>query len=313
MHTPVLLNEVNEFLNPRPGEVVFDLTAGSGGHALEFAKKIGKDGMLIIVDWDKNMLQIAEKRLMDFFCGEIQIISVRSNFALLDDIIREVENFAGKVVRPDILFADLGISSYHLEWSHRGFSFSKPGPLDMRISDEIDIKAKDVIMRYPQYKIEEILRRYGEERLAKKIAREIVIRRQTEPIEKTDQLAEIVERVYRRAGLKTKIHPATKTFQALRIYVNRELENLAQLLEKIPYFCKEGTRVGIISFHSLEDRIVKRKFSEWMKMGYGKTITKGAVVPSEKEIILNPRSRSARFRAFVFLSPPKSFQEHSQD
>jgi Predicted S-adenosylmethionine-dependent methyltransferase involved in cell envelope biogenesis len=172
----------------------------------------------------------------------------------------------------------------------------------MRISSEIKLKAKDVVMNFSEKELAEIIEKYGEDRLARKIAKEIVKQRKIKEISTTKQLAEIVERVYKREGIfHTKIHPATRTFQALRIYINREIENLGELLEKIPDFSKSGTRVGIISFHSLEDRLVKTKFKEWEKLGMGKILTRKPVVPSEEEIILNPRSRSAKFRAFVFL------------
>jgi 16S rRNA (cytosine1402-N4)-methyltransferase len=172
----------------------------------------------------------------------------------------------------------------------------------MRISSEIKLKAKDVVMNFSEKELAEIIEKYGEDRLARKIAKEIVKQRKIKEISTTKQLTEIVERVYKREGIfYTKIHPATRTFQALRIYINREIENLNELLEKIPYFSKNGTRVGIISFHSLEDRLVKTKFREWEDAGFGKIITRKPVVPSEEEIILNPRSRSAKFRAFVFL------------
>jgi 16S rRNA (cytosine1402-N4)-methyltransferase len=207
-----------------------------------------------------------------------------------------------EMVRPDVFFADLGISSFHLDDPSRGFSFRFDSPLDMRISSEIKLKAKDVVMNFSEKELAEIIEKYGEDKLARKIAKEIVKQRKIKEISTTKQLAEIVEKVYRKEGIfYTKIHPATRTFQALRIYINREIENLGELLEKIPDFSKSGTRVGIISFHSIEDRLVKIKFKEWEKLGMGKILTRKPVVPSEEEIILNPRSRSAKFRAFVFL------------
>jgi 16S rRNA (cytosine1402-N4)-methyltransferase len=305
MHIPVLLKEVVEILDPKPGEFVVDLTAGVGGHAFEFAKKIGKSGTILLVDWDEKVLSEAEKKIFSIPENERpEVILCISNFARLDEIMNEIEGKEKKekIKKPDIFFADLGISSFHLDDPSRGFSFRFDSPLDMRISSEIKLKAKDVVMNFSEKELAEIIEKYGEDKLARKIAKEIVKQRKIKEISTTKQLAEIVERVYKREGIfYTKIHPATRTFQALRIYINREIENLDELLEKIPDFSKSGTRVGIISFHSLEDRLVKTKFREWENAGFGKIITRKPVVPSEEEIILNPRSRSAKFRAFVFL------------
>jgi 16S rRNA (cytosine1402-N4)-methyltransferase len=305
MHIPVLLKEVVEILDPKPGEFVVDLTAGGGGHAFEFAKKIGKSGTILLIDWDEKVISEAEKKIFSIPENERpEVILCISNFARLDEIMNEIEGKEKKekIKKPDIFFADLGISSFHLDDPSRGFSFRFDSPLDMRISSEIKLKAKDVVMNFSEKELAEIIEKYGEDRLARKIAKEIVKQRKIKEISTTKQLAEIVERVYKREGIfYTKIHPATRTFQALRIYINREIENLGELLEKIPDFSKSGTRVGIISFHSLEDRLVKTKFKEWEKLGMGKILTRKPVVPSEEEIILNPRSRSAKFRAFVFL------------
>jgi 16S rRNA (cytosine1402-N4)-methyltransferase len=302
MHIPVLLKEVVEILDPKPGEFVVDLTAGGGGHAFEFAKKIGKSGTILLVDWDEKVISEAEKKIFSIPENERpEVILCISNFARLDEIMNEIEK-KEKIREPDIFFADLGISSFHLDDPSRGFSFRFDSPLDMRISPEIKLKAKDVVMNFSEKEIAEIIGKYGEDKLARKIAKEIVKQRKIKEISTTKQLAEIVERVYKREGIfYTKIHPATRTFQALRIYINREIESLGELLEKIPDFSKSGTRVGIISFHSLEDRLVKTKFKEWEKLGMGKILTRKPVVPSEEEVILNPRSRSAKFRAFVFL------------
>jgi S-adenosyl-methyltransferase MraW len=303
MHIPVLLKEVVEILDPKPGEFVVDLTAGGGGHAFEFAKKIGKSGTILLVDWDEKVLSFAEGKILSISDEERpEVMSCVSNFSRLDEIMSKIAEEKKEMVRPDVFFADLGISSFHLDDPSRGFSFRFDSPLDMRISSEIKLKAKDVVMNFSEKELAEIIEKYGEDKLARKIAKEIVKQRKIKEISTTKQLAEIVEKVYRKEGIfYTKIHPATRTFQALRIYINREIENLGELLEKIPEFSKSGTRVGIISFHSLEDKLVKTKFREWENAGFGKIITRKPVVPSEEEIILNPRSRSAKFRAFVFL------------
>jgi len=303
MHIPVLLKDVVEILDPKPGEFVVDLTAGGGGHAFEFAKKIGKSGTILLVDWDEKVLSFAEGKILSISDEERpEVMSCVSNFSRLDEIMSKIAEEKKEMVRPDVFFADLGISSFHLDDPSRGFSFRFDSPLDMRISPEIKLKAKDVVMNFSEKELAEIIEKYGEDKLARKIAKEIVKQRKIKEISTTKQLAEIVEKVYRKEGIfYTKIHPATRTFQALRIYINREIENLGELLEKIPDFSKSGTRVGIISFHSLEDRLIKTKFKEWENAGFGKILTRKPVVPSEEEIILNPRSRSAKFRAFVFL------------
>ncbi len=297
MHIPVLVKEVIEILNPQDGEIVCDLTVGGGGHAVEFAKRIGKSGKLILIDCDKQMLSIAEKRVTQL-PDPPEIFLVNSNFSRIDEIFQEL--WKEEKILPNIFFADLGISSYQLENPEYGLSFRIPGTLDMRISKDVKITAQDVIANFSEREIARILRTFGEEKFGREIAKEIVTERKKRKIERTDELAEIVERVYKRKGIKTKIHPATKTFMALRIFINSEIENLSKLLEKLPQFTKGGTRVGIISFHSIEDRIVKNNFLQWERSSLGKTITKKPITPSEEEVILNPRSRSAKFRAFFF-------------
>lgn len=300
MHIPVLLKEVVDILKPKEGDFVVDLTVGAGGHAFEFANRIGEKGIIVGVDTDDEMLKIAEEKLMSIEeARRPKIFLVHSNFSYVDQIIEKLSSEEGLSGTPDIFFADLGVSSYHFDWAERGFSLNKLGPLDMRLSRS-GMTAEYVVMNFSEKQLEDILWKYGEEKLARKIAREIVKVRQKKNISTTLELAEIVQKVYRSCKIFPKIHPATKTFMALRIFVNKELENLEALLEKIPYFVKNGTKIGIISFHSLEDRIVKRKFSSWQEQGLGEIITKKPVTPSEEESILNPRSRSAKFRAFCF-------------
>lgn len=301
MHIPVLAKEVIEILNPKEGDFVFDLTLGAGGHSIEFAKKIGKNGILVGVDIDEDMISLAEQRLLNLDKEfRPKMLLVRSNFSRLDEIIEEIKRQERIEILPDIFFADLGISSYHFDWSHKGFSLNKAGPLDMRLSKDIKLTAQDVVMKFPKKKLEYIFREYGEESFAKDIAEKIINERKKKEIKTTLELAELVKDVYRSKGVFPKIHPATKVFMALRIFINNELENLETLLEKIPMYSKRGTRVGIISFHSLEDRIVKQKFKEWNKSGLGFLLVKNIITPSEEEIIINPRSRSAKFRAFCF-------------
>lgn len=255
---------------------------------------------MVLIDWDEEMVKKAEGKINEMIDEKDrpEIFFITANFADINEIFSEI-----KIDRkPDIFFADLGISSFHLEESLRGFSFRLEGPLDMRISRSTKLTAREVVMNFSERQLADIIYRYGEERLAKKIAKEIVRRRKERDINTTIELAEIVESVYKKAGIyNTKIHPATKTFQALRIFINRELDNLSDFLQKVPEFAKRGTKIGIISFHSLEDRIVKRTFLSWEKDGLGQRITKKPIVPSEEEIVINPRSRSAKFRVFEFL------------
>jgi 16S rRNA (cytosine1402-N4)-methyltransferase len=300
MHIPVLKEDVIRVLSPKRGDFVVDLTAGGGGHSVEFAKRLGKDGILVLIDWDEEMIKKAERKITEMVDEKDrpEIFFITANFADIDEVFSEIQIDR----KPDIFFADLGISSFHLEEGTRGFSFRIEGPLDMRISRSIKLTAKEVVMNFSERQLADIIYRYGEERLAKKIAKEIVRRRKERDINTTIELAEIVESVYKKAGIyNTKIHPATKTFQALRIFINRELDNLSDFLQKVPEFAKSGTKIGIISFHSLEDRIVKRTFLSWEKDGLGHRITKKPIVPSEEEIVINPRSRSAKFRVFEFL------------
>lgn len=300
MHIPVLKEDVIRVLSPKRGDFVVDLTAGGGGHSVEFAKRLGKEGILVLIDWDEEMIEKAEEKISEMIDEKDrpEIFFITANFADIDEIFSEIQIDR----KPDIFFADLGISSFHLEESLRGFSFRLEGPLDMRISKSIKLTAREVVMNFSERQLADIIYRYGEERLAKKIAKEIVRRRKERDINTTTELAEIVESVYKKIGIyNTKIHPATKTFQALRIFVNRELDNLSDFLQKVAKFVKSGTKIGIISFHSLEDRIVKRTFLSWEKDGLGRRITKKPIVPSEEEMVINPRSRSAKFRAFEFL------------
>lgn len=300
MHIPVLKEDVIRVLSPKRGDFVVDLTAGGGGHSVEFAKRLGKDGILVLIDWDEEMIKKAERKITEMVDEKDrpEIFFITANFADIDEVFSEIQIDR----KPDIFFADLGISSFHLEEGTRGFSFRIEGPLDMRISRSIKLTAKEVVMNFSERQLADIIYRYGEERLAKKIAKEIVRRRKERDINTTIELSEIVESVYKKAGIyNTKIHPATKTFQALRIFINRELDNLSDFLQKVPEFAKSGTKIGIISFHSLEDRIVKRTFLSWEKDGLGHSITKKPIVPSEEEIVINPRSRSAKFRVFEFL------------
>ncbi|MEM3725304.1 MAG: 16S rRNA (cytosine(1402)-N(4))-methyltransferase RsmH [Candidatus Bathyarchaeia archaeon] len=289
VHVPVLRKEVLDFLNPKADENFVDCTIGEGGHAFAILERILPNGKLLGIDWTRELIEGLKAR-----AGNLNknLILVCDNFANLKSIV-ERHGF-GQV--SGVLF-DLGLSSWHLEKSGRGFSFSRDEPLDMRFQG--GITAQEVVNTWSQKELEMILKEYGEERFAKRIASEIVQSRKKEPITSTLQLVTIVERVVPYWYQKRRIHPATKTFQALRIAVNDELNNLRRALPQAIEILKPGGRLVVISFHSLEDRIVKNFLRENARKGLLKVLTKKPVKPSAEEVKFNPRSRSARLRAAV--------------
>lgn len=295
MHQPVLLKEVIEYLSPQPGEIVIDGTIGLGGHSESFLQKILPRGRLIGIDLDCQALAQAQQRLLtclpagtagkqigslDLFCD---------NFANIGDIIGKLG-----LNGVDIILLDLGISSYQLDTPERGFSFMNNAPLDMRMSPDNPFSASTVVNDYPEDELIRIFRSYGEERFAKRIAQRIVSYRAKEQITTTGQLVELIKKAAPSGWQR--IHPATRVFQALRIEVNKELDNLERFLARFPQWLRPGGRVGIISFHSLEDRLVKRSFRKYKEERVLEVITKKPVTPTKEEEQLNPRSRSAKFR-----------------
>lgn len=287
-HISVMVEEAMNLLKPERGGLFLDGTVGSGGHAEEILKRSSPSGKLIAMDVDSDALKRAEKRLKGF--GE-RVRFVYANFASFDTFLMEGESGI------DGVLLDLGVSTEQIFSPERGFSFMIRGPLDMRMDRGQSFSAWNVVNEYPYEELSRIFREYGEEKYAERIAKEIVRQRREKEIEYTDELAKIVERCVARRG---RIHPATKIFQAIRIEVNRELDNLKLFLEKVPFFMKEGGRVVIISFHSLEDRIVKEKFIEWERRQFGRRLTLKPIVPSLLEKRINLRSRSAKLRGFVF-------------
>jgi len=273
MHKTVLLQESIDGLDLRAGKTFLDGTFGGGGHSREAKKRLGDDLRIIGLDKDPEVI----KNNPDF--------DVRSmSFAKLDELD----------VHPDAILLDLGISSIQIENSGRGFSFQKDEPLDMRMSDS-GITATDILNSWDEHAIELILRGFGEEKYSRKIARAIVLRREVKPFSNTADLVELISTV-RPKSFKEKINPATKTFQALRIAVNEELTALEQGLEKGFEALKPGGRFAVISFHSLEDRIVKNFFRDRVKEGVGEFINKKPIIASDEEVTANPRSRSAKLR-----------------
>jgi 16S rRNA (cytosine1402-N4)-methyltransferase len=286
-HVPVLLKEAIDFLAVRRGGTYVDATVGLGGHSLEIAKRLGAPGHLIGLDKDPQALEKADVRL-GTSTGEQadwpRIELRHASFASLGEV---------RSPMADGLLADLGVSNLQFADPARGFSFQAEGPLDMRMSPQSELTAEQVVNQFDERELADLIYEFGEERRSRRIARAIV---RSRPIRTTAQLAEIVSAAARPMKYE-RIHPATRTFQALRIFVNRELDDLRALLEAAPRILNPGGRLVIISFHSLEDRIVKDAFREGVKQGHYKPLTQKPVTPGEQEIDRNPRARSAKLRA----------------
>lgn len=292
MHTPVLLNEVMRFLKPESGGWFFDGTLGEGGHS-EALIKLGAKGV-VATDRDLEALESTTSRLRD-----LPIHAFHGTF----NKISEVSNQFPGIAFLGILL-DLGVSSRQLDVSSRGFSFLNDGPLDMRMDQRGGkLTASDIINRWPEAELLYIFSKHGEERFSRRIAREIVKNRSITPIKSTKELSSIITNSVPLNARHGKIHPATRTFQALRIAVNEELLLLRIGLQEMLPLLREGGRIAVISFHSLEDRIVKETFADWEKKGFGKRITKKPVVAAEEEIFHNTRARSAKLRVFEKATP----------
>jgi 16S rRNA (cytosine1402-N4)-methyltransferase len=303
LHRPVLVPEVLASLKCHAGGVYFDGTVGGGGHAYEILKSSSPDGLLIGIDADSDAIEEAKKRLASF--GD-RVVLLKDNFTAMGAIL----NGAG-IDKVDGILLDLGVSSYQLDNAFRGFSFTLEAPLDMRMDRNRGPSAYDLIHALSREELEKIIRDYGEEKMAGRIARAITRQRVISSIRTTTELANIVAKASLKTRSSSKIHPATRTFQALRIAVNHELENLKRALDYGVDLLKIGGRFSVISFHSLEDRIVKNNFSEKEKgcicppdipvcvcgrKSTLKIITKKPIVPDKNEIKENPRSRSAKLR-----------------
>lgn len=284
-HIPVLVEEVMTFLRCEPGHIYVDATLGAGGHASEILKRSAPDGVVVGMEWDEDAFSEAKNVLMPF--GD-RVKIFRENFIHLPDLL--------KAESVDGILLDLGLSSIQVEKEGRGFSFKAEGPLDMRMDQRMDETAADLVNRFSSEELEYTLSHYGEERWAKRIAKAIVQEREREPIETTQTLRKIVHRSIPKRFHSRRIDPATRTFQALRIRVNDELENLEKILETGWKILKKGGRMCVISFHSLEDRMVKETFRTLGKEGEMHILTKKPVTPSEEEQRRNPRSRSAKLR-----------------
>jgi 16S rRNA (cytosine1402-N4)-methyltransferase len=300
VHVPVLLDEVVAGLQPRPGGRFVDCTIGLGGHAAAILERISPSGRLLGIDADPNAIKISKERFSNY--GEA-VTFVNDNFVNLDAICKEY------LFHPvDGILFDLGVSSLQLDTAERGFSFHLDAPLDMRFSPEQGLTASDIVNRFSEQELAKLIERYGEERHSRRIARYIT---QNRPITTTAELAQLVEQASVASSRRSRIHPATRTFMALRIAVNSELQNLELALKQTPDLLRPGGRLTVISYHSLEDRIVKQ-FMRYAasscvcppgtiicRCGHVPTlklISRKVIKPASLEIESNPRSRSARLR-----------------
>ena len=291
-HVPVLLKEAIDFLAVQRGGTYIDATVGLGGHSYEIAKRLGAPGHLIGLDKDPAALAIARKKLAPEGQGENQ--KDWPEITLLHRSFAEIAK-GQKPATVDGILADIGVSSLQLDDAARGFSFQAEGPLDMRMDPRGERTAEQVVNHLDERQLADVIYEFGEERRSRRIARAIC---RSRPIRSTAHLAEVISAAARPMNqAERRIHPATRTFQALRIFVNRELDDLTALLEAAPGILKPGGRVVVISFHSLEDRIVKDGFREGAQKGYFSLLTKKPVMATEEESDRNPRARSAKLRA----------------
>lgn len=303
-HEPVMVKEVLEYLQPKSGQTIVDGTLGGGGHALEMVKHIVPSGKMIGIDRDDDALDAAGQRLSEYSAN---VILEKGNFSDLEAIAQRlgVESVNGVLL-------DLGVSSYQLETPERGFSFRQDALLDMRMDKTQPVTAREIVNSFSERHLTEIIQDYGEERWAKRIAKFIVDRRMRHPIETTSELVDVILAAVPSGARTEKIHPATRTFQALRIAVNRELESLQAGLDAAIKLLAPNGRVVVLSYHSLEDRIVKETLAKHAgrcvcppglpicacgAKKYVTILTRRPVLPTEEEVRANPRARSAKLRA----------------
>ncbi|WP_411679197.1 16S rRNA (cytosine(1402)-N(4))-methyltransferase RsmH [Clostridium thailandense] len=300
-HVSVLLEETIDALNIKEDGIYVDCTLGGGGHSFEIASRLGEKGRLIGIDQDTCALEAAKERLKEFN----NITYVHNNFYNIDEILRDLD-----IPKIDGIMMDLGVSSYQLDEAERGFSYMKDAPLDMRMNRDDTLSAYDVVNSYSETELYRVIKEYGEDNFAKRIAKFIIQRREKEIIKTTGELVEIIRSAIP-AKFQKEGHPAKRTFQAIRIEVNRELQILNKAVEDSVNHLNKGGRIAIITFHSLEDRIIKNKFKNLEnpctcppdfpicvcgKNPYIKVITKKPIEPSEEEMNVNSRSKSAKLR-----------------
>ena len=306
-HVPVLYNEVMEALNVQPDGIYVDGTVGGGGHSSGICERLSENGTLIAVDRDTAALEAAGARLAEYGCNKKFI---HANYSETD-VIAEA---AGAGVQGILL--DLGVSSFQLDNAERGFSYMHDAPMDMRMNEDDIMTAYDVINGYSEKDLARIIKEYGEEKWASRIAQFIVRARAEAPVRTTGELTEIIKAAIPARARRTGPHPAKRTFQAIRIEVNDELGHLREAVQKLPDLLASGGRLAIITFHSLEDRIVKNEFDRRLdpctcpkefpvcvcgKVADVKKVTRKPVVPSEEELEVNPRARSAKLRVIEKL------------
>ncbi len=292
LHAPVLLKEVVDIFDPHPGQIYIDATVNGGGHACAIAEKIGASGTVIGIDWDCELIR--ELRMMNEESGIRNIKLVCDTYVNVQKIAKE----AGVTRKVNGILFDLGFSSYHVEHSGRGFSFFRDEPLDMRYSVQNPLTAEEIVNTWTQGALEKIVAQFGEERYAVRIAQGIVEARRRSPLKRTSELVGVIlKSIPRPRGYKRQIHPATRTFQALRIAVNRELENGEAGLRASLEVLASGGKIAVISFHSLEDRIVKEFMRQEMEKGVLTMLTKKPLRASPEETRIYPRTRSAKLRA----------------
>ena len=307
-HISVLLNECIDNLNIRPDGIYVDGTMGGGGHSLEIAKRL-TTGRLICIDQDPNAHEAAGKRLAEY---KDRITFVRDNFGNIANILDSLG-----IEKIDGMLLDIGVSSHQLDEAERGFSYQQDAPLDMRMNPDRPFSAYDVVNGYDEDELDRVIFTYGEERWARRIAQFIVKEREAKPIETTGELVDIIKKAVPKGARKDGPHPAKRTFQAIRIEVNGELEVLQRAIDDVAARLAVGGRLCIISFHSLEDRIVKEAFRKQEnpcicppqfpvcvcgKKPLGRVITRKPILPSKEELEENPRSRSAKLRVLEGVS-----------
>jgi 16S rRNA (cytosine1402-N4)-methyltransferase len=282
-HTPVMLDEVLEWLRIKPDGIYVDATLGAGGHSVGIAQRL-TSGRLVSLDRDAQALELAREQLKIF--GE-KVMLKQAPFSKIAEVVRELG-----IRGVDGVLADLGVSSMQLDQAARGFSFREAGPLDMRMNAEDELTADEIVNRWPEKELADLLYREAEEHDSRRIARAVVRAR---PIRDTAHLATVVAGARKQWG-RQRLHPATKTFLALRIAVNREMEELGQFLSRTPATLHSGGRWVVLSYHSREDRLVKQAFQQGERASALQVLTKHVLQPSETEIWANPRSRSAKLR-----------------